>query len=175
MSMRKSLHPGISLEGDAETENMDHEEKTITDMLCGMISVWNLAKVLKHEGNTVKGMFCGLLRGMIPQGNIAKELSIGHQNINSQIAEKSRCGDVTDLHTSNTLTNKVVGREMKIKEDCDTATQENDKGLITRARLAMKPRVFMELKGHTVLLRKNLAITVDFQIMIQMSVTFIFP
>ena len=64
---------------------------------------------------------------------------------------------------------------MKIKEDRDTTTQENDKGLITRARLAMKPRVFMELQGHTVLLRKNIAITVDFQIMIQMSVTFFFP
>ena len=136
--------------------------------------MWNLTKVLKHKGKTVKDMSCGLLRGMIPPGNIAKELSIGHQNISSQIAEKSRCGDVTDLHTANTLTNKVVGREMKIKEDRDTTTPENDKGIITRARLAMKPLVFMELKGRTVLLRKNLAITVDFQIMIQMSVTFIF-
>ena len=170
MGVKKSFHPGISLQGDAETENMDHEEKKITGMLCGMAPLWNLAKVLKHEGNTVKGMLCGLLRGMIPP----KELSIGRQNINSQRAEKSRCGVVTDLHTANTLANKVVGRKMKIKEDRDT-TQENDKGLITRARLAMKPRVFMELIGHTVLLRKNLAITVDFQILIQMSVTFFFP
>ena len=89
MGVKKSFHPGKSLQGDAETENMDHEEKKITGMLYGMAPVWNLAKVLKHEGNTVKGMLCGLLRGMIPPGNIAKELSIGYQN-------RSRCGDVTD-------------------------------------------------------------------------------
>ena len=87
MGVKKSFHPVISLQGDAETEDMDHEEKKITGMLYGMAPVWNLAKVLKHEGNTVKGMLCGLLRGMIPPGNI-RERAIHrvskHQQPNSR-------------------------------------------------------------------------------------------